>query len=94
MRRPLIATALAAVAALMVACTPAGPATGTVVGKDYDRGRCTTKYSAGKPKSSTCKSDEYELDVRTDSGKVREVDVDPLTFSQVRIGDRWPQVAR
>lgn len=100
LRRTAAALLAAPALILAAACSPATPVTGVIVGKDYDRGSCTTTYitkKVGESKvrtpSTKCKSDEYELDVRTDEGKVREVDVDPYTFQQVNVGDRWPKGA-
>ncbi|MBV6758373.1 hypothetical protein [Rhodococcus opacus] len=121
--------AIAAATATVTALAACGPSTvtGIVVGKDHDRGRCTTskakpaslngpviipkapsiprvtvpkvtppKVQAPKvapvpviPPTKKCNADEYELDVRTDSGDVLEVDVDRATFDRIRVGDRY-----
>jgi protein involved in sex pheromone biosynthesis len=99
MKRLLLA-ALPAVMLVLTACS--GPVTGTVVDKQFSPSRCTTSVvttktttsngvkTTQKPKT-TCSRDDYDLKVRGDDGKIRNVDTDRLTYETTRLGDRYPR---
>lgn len=99
MKRHALAVAVMAgtLSLAATACT-IEPVAGTVVGKDFDRGYCTISTTTTKVGTTTvakpkqkCTRDDYELQVRTDTGKLRWVDVDQYTYERATMGERYPK---
>jgi len=95
-------TLLAALTAVLLAGCSTTPVTGTIVDKQFSPGRCTTSIVTTKKTTSTgvtttqkpkttCSRDDYDLKVRGDDGKVRNVDTDRYAYESARLGDRYPR---
>lgn len=68
------------------------PVSGVVVEKDYDQASSKQKCSKsnGKRKCKTVQeSADYDLTVKTDDGKTREVDVTKSVYDSIQVGDRY-----
>lgn len=102
--RIALATLAAAAALVLSACGPANttaPAapveSAKVVGRDYDRGKCTyapdrrtINGKSVKTTRATCKPDEYEVEVRYPDGDVQEHDVTKAEYDRYTIGANYP----
>ncbi|MBO1337433.1 hypothetical protein [Streptomyces sp. VRA16 Mangrove soil] len=90
MKRVLAGLAVVVVlAAPLTACSDSKPVSGTVVSKNTDR-ECSTKKSHGKKRSRSCHT-EYELQVRTESGDRKEVDVSSGDYADCAEGAKYPK---